>query len=208
MGGRLIQAVFFDYDGVLTRDKTGTLATCRFLSRRTGIPYESFRRAFEVRSADVRVGKLSRADTWPEICKMLGRDISSSLLAEAYESTPPNEEVFELARSLKARYTVGIITDNSRDRFDRLKLHQGLPDLFAPIVVSAEVGCTKSGEAIFQRALAAAGGIEAANAVFIDNTRSNVEVAAKLGMKAVHFDDASNDVKALVRRLADEFGVK
>lgn len=130
---------------------------------------------------------------------MLGRDISPRLLVEAYESTRPNEEMFGLARSLRARYTVGIITDNSRDRFERLKLQQGLPDLFAPIVVSAEVGCTKSGEAIFQCALAAAGGVEAANAVFIDNTRSNVELAAKLGMKGVHFDDASNDVGGLVR---------
>lgn len=203
----MIQAVFFDYDGVLAKDKTGTLTTCRFLSERTGIPYESFRRAFEVHGDDVRVGKLTRADTWPDICRMLGRDISPGLLVEAYESTRPNEEMFELARSLGARYTVGIITDNSRDRFERLKLQQGLPDLFAPIVVSAEVGCTKSGEAIFQCALAAAG-IEAANAVFIDNTRSNVELAAKLGMKAVHFDDASNDVGALIRRLADEHGVR
>ena len=207
MGGRLIRAVFFDYDGVLTKDKTGTLTTCRFLSERTGIPCESFRRAFEVHGDEVRVGKITRADTWPDICRMLGRDISPALLADAYESTPLNEEVFELARSLRARYTVGIITDNSRDRFDRLKLHQRLPDLFAPIVVSAEVGCTKGGEAIFQYALAAAG-IEAANAVFIDNTRSNVELAASLGMQALYFDDASNDVRRLIRHLADRYGVK
>jgi FMN phosphatase YigB (HAD superfamily) len=203
----VIKAVFFDYDGVLTKDTTGTSTTCRYLSERTGIPYESLRRAFEVRGGDVRVGKLTRADTWPEICKMLGRDIALTHLTKAYESTPLNDEMFDLARSLRGRYTVGIITDNSRDRFDHLKLYQRLPELFAPIVVSAEVGCTKSGEAIFHGALAAAG-VDAGNALFIDNTRSNLELAEMLGMKAVYFDDASKDVTALISRLADEYGVK
>jgi HAD superfamily hydrolase (TIGR01509 family) len=203
----VIKAVFFDYDGVLTKDTTGTSTTCRYLSERTGIPYESLRRAFEVRGHDVRVGKLTRADTWPEICKMLGRDIALTHLTKAYESTPLNDEMFDLARSLRGRYAVGIITDNSRDRFDHLKLHQRLPELFAPIVVSAEVGCTKGDEAIFHGALAAAG-VDAGNALFIDNTRSNLELAARLGMKAVYFDDASKDVSALISRLADEYGVK
>jgi phosphoglycolate phosphatase-like HAD superfamily hydrolase len=32
-----IKAVLFDFDGVLTTDKTGSLTTARFLSQRTGI---------------------------------------------------------------------------------------------------------------------------------------------------------------------------
>jgi hypothetical protein len=42
----LIEAIFFDYDGVLTLDQTGSLTTNRFLSERTGIPYDEVRRAF------------------------------------------------------------------------------------------------------------------------------------------------------------------
>jgi len=35
------KAVFFDHDGVLTIDKTGSLTTNRFLSEQTGISYEA-----------------------------------------------------------------------------------------------------------------------------------------------------------------------
>jgi FMN phosphatase YigB (HAD superfamily) len=202
----LIEAIFFDYDGVLTLDKTGTLTTCRYLSRRTGIPYESFRQSFELHAEDLRIGKLTRLQVWPAVCAALGRELSRTLLIEAYQSTPTNEPMFALARRLKAHHTVGIITDNTKDRFDCLKVHQRLPDLFSPIILSAEVGSTKGAPAIFQRALAAAK-VRPERAIFLDNSKANVVVAQTLGMKGIHFDDERNDVDALARILVAEFGV-
>ena len=46
MGNGLIKAVFFDYDGVLTTDKTGSLTTNRYLSQAAGIDFSKIRAAF------------------------------------------------------------------------------------------------------------------------------------------------------------------
>ncbi|MDW9246882.1 hAD-superhydrolase subfamily IA, variant 3 [Burkholderia cepacia] len=70
------------------------------------------------------------------------------MLEEAFQSTPKNDAMFALARSLKPEYSLGIITDNKRDRIDSLKKSQGLDVLFNPIIVSAEFGSGKDGSAV------------------------------------------------------------
>ena len=42
-----MKAIFFDFDGVLTRDKTGSLTTLRYLCEQTGIELRQLRIAFE-----------------------------------------------------------------------------------------------------------------------------------------------------------------
>ena len=202
-----IDAVFFDYDGVLTRDKTGSLTTYRYLSTRSGIPYRELAAAFAPHNDALNSGKTTHAKIWPAICRHLGQALSIDLLVPAFESTPVNEAMFALADRLRPRYAVGIITDNKKDRFDCLKRSQRLEELFSPIVVSAEVGCTKDSPAIFERALMLAG-VRASASVFIDNTPQNLVAAAASGMRTVHFDDERSDMPELVRRLRDELGIR
>jgi putative hydrolase of the HAD superfamily len=202
----IVKAVFFDYDGVLTTDKTGSLTINRFLSRRTSIPYESLVAAFRKHNGDLNAGMATYADIWPAVCTSLGRELPQELLVAAFESTPLNDEMLRLARNLKARYAVGIITDNKKDRIDHLRKYQALDEVFAPIVVSAEIGHTKASPVIFEHALAGLG-LSPHECVFIDNTPSNLVVATKLGMGTVHFDDETNDVPNLVARLRSEYGI-
>jgi putative hydrolase of the HAD superfamily len=203
----LIKAVFFDFDGVLTRDKTGSLTTLRYLSARTGIPYERLQGAFGKYNEDLNLGKATHAGIWPQVCKALGCRIDPSLLREAFESTPMNAGMLQLARALKPRYSVGIITDNKKDRIDCLKEHAGLAALFDPIVVSAEVGASKASTPIFECALSHLG-IAPQQSVFIDNSRANLVAPNALGMNTVYFDDDRNDVGALVETLKRMHGVQ
>src|SRR4051812_4026018 len=117
----MIKAVFFDYDGVLTTDKTGSLTTTRYLSRVTGIGLPAVKAAFGRFNKELTLGKTTHAEIWPELCGALGQEITISLLYEAFESTPMNSKVFSLARQLKKNHAVGIITDNKKDRIDFLK---------------------------------------------------------------------------------------
>lgn len=201
-----VKAIFFDYDGVLTRDKTGSLTMNRFVSEQTGIPYESVSRAFSRHNKDLNEGKSCYDEIWPALCAELGRDLPRELLIRAFESTPVNERMFCLARELKRAYSVGIITDNKKDRIDYLRQYQRLPELFAPIVVSAEVRCTKADARIFQLASAYLQ-VDPEDAVFIDNTPCNLVAAAAIGIKTVLFDDERNDVAGLARFLHTEYGV-
>jgi HAD superfamily hydrolase (TIGR01509 family) len=196
----LIKAVFFDYDGVLTTDKTGSQTTTRYLSAVTGIELSVVQDAFRRYNEDLTLGKTTYAQVWPSICSALGQELNIRLLHEAFESTPMNSKVFSLARQLKERYSVGIITDNKKDRIDHLKASQGLASLFDPIVVSAEVGSDKGSPEIFLIALRQAG-VSPEESVFIDNNRANLEAPHSLGIKTIFHDDEKNDIPALLRSL-------
>ncbi len=193
----MIKAVLFDFDGVLTRDKTGSLTTLRYLSLQTGIGFDPLREAFKPYNQALNLGQTTHADIWPSLCNTLGQQIDIALLRAAFESTPMNEGMFTLARALKNRYAVGIVTDNKQDRMAHLKQHLNLALCFDPIVVSAEVGSSKESAAIFEHALSEFG-IAAHESLFIDNSPGNLIAPAALGMKTLLHDDESNDIDALV----------
>jgi len=115
-------------------------------------------------------------------------------------------EMFALVRQLKIGCATGIITDNKRERIDHLRGYQRLDALFAPIVVSAETGCTKDNPAIFEYALERSR-VSPEESIFIDNTSENLLVAATLGMNVIHFDDAKNDVAQLTEQLQATYGL-
>jgi putative hydrolase of the HAD superfamily len=202
----VIEAVFFDYDGVLTRDKTGSLTTNRFISEHTGIPYDDVARALARHNRELNLGLVEYAQIWPTVCADLGRQIAPDLLVRAFESSPVNEAMMRLARGYRGRFIVGIITDNKKERIDHLKRFQRLADVFSPIAVSSEVRCNKEDPGLFRWALDRAG-VDAARSVFIDNTPDNLVTAAAVGMNVVHFDDSRNDVADLARRLDREFAM-
>lgn len=202
----VVKIVFFDYDGVLTTDRTGSLTTCRFISRSCGLPLQAVQRAFAAHNRALTLGHTTHEAAWTGICHALGREVPFGLLRDAFDSTPANHAMFTLARRLRTRCPVGIITDNKSDRIRRLRRTQDLDAIFDPIVVSADVGCSKSSPGLFEHALSLAGAT-ARETVFIDNDVDNVATAAALGIRAVHFDDAVNDVPGLEARLHDEFGL-
>jgi len=203
----MIQAILFDFDGVLTTDKTGSLTTNRYLSEATGIAFATIQAALKPFNHGLLLGKTTHAAIWPEVCARLGRDIDFALLDAAFKSTPLNTAMFDLARSLKHRYRIGIITDNKLDRIDCLRAHHQLDALFDPIVVSAAVGSDKSDEAIFQYALDQLG-TKPGECLFIDNTASNLDAPAHLGMRVVHFDDEANDIPALIDALRQDYVIR
>jgi len=202
----VIRAVFFDYDGVLTRDSTGSLTTCRYLSEHTGLPYERVHRAFQPHNEALNLGKTTYTQVWPFVCEALGQAIPMSLLIGAFESTPLNTKMLELALALKPALVTGIITDNKKDRMDHLKMHQRLDAMFSPIVVSAETGCTKDDPSIFKFALKLSR-VRPEESIFIDNNTDNLVAAATLGMNVVYFDDAKNDVAGLLRHFREGYGI-
>ncbi|KML22378.1 MULTISPECIES: HAD family hydrolase [Burkholderia] len=202
----MIKAIFFDYDGVLTTDRTGSLTTNRYLSTVTGVEYETVRKAFAKHNPDLLVGKVTHAEIWDAVCAEIRCKVDFSLLEEAFQSTPKNDAMFALARSLKPEYSLGIITDNKRDRIDSLKKSQGLDVLFNPIIVSAEFGSGKDGSAVFEHALRCVG-IRPDESIFIDNNRGNLIAPRALGMGTVFHDDEKNDVEKLIATLRNEFHV-
>ncbi len=198
----MLKAVFFDFDGVLTLDRTGSLTTTRHISKVTGLDPRRVEAAFAPFNDDLTRGKCTHAAVWADICGALGTDVDISLLDEAFASTPLNNEMFALATRLRARYVVGVITDNKLDRMDCIEGLHRLSSYFDPIVISAAVGSTKVDRGIFEHALALAR-VEPAECIFIDNSVRNLLVPRAMGLVGLHFDDVANDVPGLISELAE-----
>jgi putative hydrolase of the HAD superfamily len=154
----------------------------------------------------LNLGKTRYAQLRQPVGKVLGQAIPMSLLIGPLKGTPPNAQMFELARNLRIGCTTGIITDNTEERMDHLRRHQRLDALFDPIVASAEIGSTKDAPAIFKYALKPAR-VRPEESIFVDSSRANLVAPAALGMNAVYSDDAKNDVAGLVQHLREGYGV-
>ena len=206
MGENRIKDILFDFDGVLTRDKTGSVTTLRYLSKATGIALGRLREAFEEHNDALNLGRTTHSAIWPRVCNKLDFQIDMALLFAAFESTPLNAGMLELVKSLRRNYSVGIITDYKKDRIDHLKIHAGLTALFDSIVVSAEVGSGKDSPRIFEQALHRLA-IAPEQSIFIDNTMSNLVAPRALGMNTIYFDDEKNDLQGLAATLENMYGL-
>jgi putative hydrolase of the HAD superfamily len=200
------RAVFFDYDGVLTTDPSGSHTTCRHLALHSGVPAERWRAAFAPFAEALNLGATTHATVWTEICRAAGCAAPISLLEDAFLSTPRNEAMVGVVRQLRGHCRLALVTDNRADRMALLRPHHELDALFDAIVVSSAVGATKRGPRIFEHALQVLG-VRADETVFIDNSRHNLPSAQSLGMHTVWFDDAANDVDGLRRTLAERFAL-
>ena len=196
----MLQAVLFDFDGVLTTDKYGSVSVAKFLSGRTGISYERCRAAYGKFNAAMLRGEKTQHEIWPDLCAELGIDPGPYLLDEASRATPMDEEMLSLVRELRQRYRIGMITDNPADRVHAALDHFGLRGLFDAVIISGSVGSRKDRPEIFERALAALD-LPPEACAFIDNTASNLTVPARMGMKTIFFDDEARDMEGLRNEL-------
>jgi len=194
-----IKAIFFDFDGVLTMDKTGSLTTTRYISQATGIDHTRVKAAFARYNEDLTRGKCTHVEIWDDLCRDMGADIDIAMLERAFSTTALNDEMLTLAKRLRPSFIVGLITDNKQDRMDCLERLHGLSAVFRPIVVSAAVGSTKTEHAIFDHALRLAAG-KPRDCIFIDNAR-NLVAPREMGIDAIYFGDEERDVPALIREL-------
>ena len=198
----MIKALFFDFDGVLTLDKTGSVTTTRYLSAATGIDHARVQAAFAAHNDDLTLGRCTHAAVWTEICHDLDAHVDIALLDKAFASTRLNDEMLALAERLRPSYILGVITDNKRDRMDCIDRLHRLSSLFHPIVVSAAVGSTKTDRGIFDHALALAH-VAPCECIFIDNDPRNLAVPREMGIDVLHFDDEANDIPGLIGELRE-----
>jgi len=197
----MIKAILFDFDGVLTTDKTGSATTARFLSGRTGLPHEQIKTVFRRHYFGTLRGESTQREVWSAFCAETGLAPEPYLLDDAARATPMDGAMLKLVRELRAKgYKTGMVTDNPVERIAVACEHFHLNELFDAIIVSGEIGSRKSEPTIFEAAFTALG-VEAEECVFIDNTASNLTVPGQMGVKTIFFDDEFRDMAALKRTL-------
>ena len=197
----MIKAIFFDFDGVLTLNNSGTAQTCKYISENIGVDYNLLIKSFKNLKLDLLLGYKKYSDILPKINNLIDNKIDNQLLENAFLSTPKNTKMFDLVKNLRNKgYKTGIITDNPIERFNVLEKKIRLDLIFDSIIISSEVKSLKNQEIIFQAALSSLN-LNSYDAVFIDNSKSNLEVPSNMGFKTILYDDKINDINLLVSEL-------
>ncbi len=197
----MIKTIFFDFDGVLTTDKSGSYTTCRYIQGfAPDISFEHILNCYREHHLNLLIGQISHLEIWTEFCNCLGIDIHFDSLINAFKSTPKNKKVLELCNRLKDNFNLGVITDNSKDRFKVVKEEMNLSDTFTHFIVSGDTGSRKDSGFNFKKALEMTNS-KPGECIFIDNSPSNLVVPAKLGFKTIHHDHEKNDINVLINHL-------
>lgn len=198
----MLKAAFFDFDGVLTTDKYGSVSIAKFLSGKTGLPADRIRKAYQKHNGGLLTGTIEHEQMWDAFCEDLGVQMPIEWLTEAAKATPLDGQMLHLVRELRSRgIMTGMITDNPASRVEEIVEIHNLRELFDVISVSGAIGSRKDQPAIFVRTLEVVN-LPAPDCIFIDNTAANLLVPAQLGMKTHFFDDEIRDMESLKSALS------
>ena len=198
----MLKAAFFDFDGVLTTDKYGSVSIAKFLSGKTALPADFIRKAYQKHNAGLLTGAIEHGQMWDAFCDDLGIRMPFEWLTEAAKATPLDLQMLNLVRELRSRGMItGMITDNPASRVEEIAEIHRLRELFDVISVSGAIGSRKDQPTIFMRTLEAVN-LPAPDCIFIDNTAANLIVPAQLGIKTHFFDDEIRDMESLRSALA------
>ncbi|WP_406422623.1 HAD family phosphatase [Streptomyces sp. NBC_00873] len=201
-----VEAVAFDYGGVLTTPVADSLARWRASS---GVDPQSFTdclRAWLGRDAEhnspiheLETGKLGAAGFEQALAARLRRTDGShpepaGMLAGMFAGLLPDQEMWDLTDELRARGTKVAILSNSWANTYPDRLHDGR---FGPVVISGEVGLRKPDPAIY-RLLCTRLGLPPERVAFVDDARPNVEGARRAGLHGILHRDAGTTRDALL----------
>jgi len=201
-----IKAILFDYDGVMTIDKTGTESICNYISNTIGIDKSIFEKEYRKYNKDLLYGKPT-SEIWEELCKNINNNIPLSILYDSYKNTPINMEMHELVLKIKDKnIKTGLITDNKADRIDYINKIFNLDKYFDIISVSGKLGYGKESDKIFIKTLEELK-IKPEKSIFIDNHESNLIIPKKMGIKTIYFNDEEKDMAKLIHKIR-EYGVE
>lgn len=202
----IIKAVFFDYDGVMTLDKSGSESVCNYISKNMCIDYNILYHEYRKYNIELSLGKITHKEIWKQLCKNINLDIPISVLYDSFTNTPIDEKMHEFVLKIKnQKIKTGLITDNKVDRVEYINKKFDLNKYFDIIAVSAELGCTKETDKLFVKSLERTG-IKPEESIFIDNQAQNLVIPKSIGMKTIYYNDRERNMIELEKAIRN-YGV-
>lgn len=203
--GAAVDAVVFDYGGVLTTPVRDSIAAWL---ERDGIDPGSFSRTLKAwlsRSAPegtpihrLETGELSIAEfdalLAAELVRVDGGPVpASGLLAGLFADMRVDPAMLALVEDLRAAgLRVALLSNSWGNTYPRERIDA----LFDPVVISGEVGLRKPNPEIFTHTLDLLG-LPPQRAVFVDDAEPNVEGATRVGLRTVLHTEAASTRRAL-----------
>jgi len=101
-----------------------------------------------------------------------------------------DEETCELARQLKKRYKLFLLSNVNRLHFEHIQKKFDIISIFDEVILSFMVGAIKPDKKIFEDVVARAGG-DRTKILYIDDREDLVKEARLLGIDSIRFESAS-----------------
>jgi HAD superfamily hydrolase (TIGR01509 family) len=185
----MIKAVIFDLGGVYFTNGT-TLALRRF-SRMLGVPEKRLKplfRPMEGPALAYRTGRVGRDAFWKHVLGKLGTGCGDweKLEAAWARSYRPLDGMDRVVGRLKRRFKVAAVSGNAPGVAAYLRQRYMLGERFDVCLFSFEVGTAKDHPRIFNEVMKRLDA-RAEECLFIDDKRSYVEAARRLGMRTIKF---------------------
>jgi putative hydrolase of the HAD superfamily len=184
-----IKAVIFDIGGVLVQQVDRTRV--RYWEARLALEEGSLGRSIWLMpiSLQAEIGRASEDEVWAAVADrfQLNPIDLAALRGDFFSGSVWNDQLIEYARSLRARYTTGVISNawpNARAAVKRWINGETFDDL----IFSAEVGLAKPDRRIFDLALER-WQVQPAEAIFIDDMLENVEAAQAIGLAGIRYQN-------------------
>jgi len=211
VSARVVDAVVFDYGGVLTLPVRESIDAWL---EADGIDLASFSRTLKAwLSRDAQDGTpIHRLETGelsvPEFDALLAAELATvdgrpvdpvGVLKRLFAGMQPDPAMFALVEDLRAAdVRVGLLSNSWGNTYPRERIDA----LFDPVVISGEVGMRKPLSPIYELALERLG-IPAGRVLFIDDAEPNILGARRVGLQALLHADAVTTRAALAALIPD-----
>jgi epoxide hydrolase-like predicted phosphatase len=211
MSARVVDAVVFDYGGVLTLPVRESIDAWL---EADGIDPASFSRTLKAwLSRDAQDGTpIHRLETGelsvPEFDALLAAELATvdgrpvdpvGVLKRLFAGMQPDPAMFALVEDLRAAgVRVGLLSNSWGNTYPRERIDA----LFDPVVISGEVGMRKPLAPIYELALERLG-TPAGRVLFIDDAEPNILGARRVGVQAFLHADAVTTRAALAALIPD-----
>ena len=148
---------------------------------------------------DYEIGKMSSIEFFNQVKERFKLIMTFDTFVPIWnEIFAENHDVSELIRSLKGKKRLGLLSNTNPLHFEYALSTFPILNLFDKWILSHEVGFKKPAVEIFLKAMEWAS-VPPTKILFIDDIKEHVEVAASVGMQAIHFTSAQQLVRELSR---------
>ena len=193
----VIEAVIFDWGGVLIEDPGPGLV--KYCSEALGVSKEDYINEYGRFGGDFQNGVISEEEFWGGICGGLGvsKPEVPSLWADAFKAAyVPREEMFSLAAGLRNKgYKTAYLSNTEEPAMGYF--HQLGYDMFDVLVFSCVEGTSKPERRIYELTIERLG-VEAGQAVFIDDKPDYIDGAQRAGLNTILFESVSQVKNELI----------
>jgi epoxide hydrolase-like predicted phosphatase len=190
MGGT-IEAVLFDFSGVLTSSPWPLLSESAKgdLELLVGPYHEDTSHPWHrLERGEISVGDWMTAVL--ELAEESGGEVDFGAMEALLSTITVHTHVVDHILALRSEgYRTALITNNVREGSSQWRAMIPVDDLFEVVVDSSEVGMRKPNPAIYTHTLALLGDVDPAAAVFLDDVESNLVGARAAGLQTIFVPD-------------------